>query len=46
MRWHVLRVVVGEDSDLDGAHLDGHHSTRVVARELVAAAREYLETNG
>ena len=44
-RWHVLRLVVGEDSDLDGAHLDGHHSTRVTARELVHAAREYLGTH-
>ena len=45
-KWHVLRVVVGEDCDLDGAHLDGHHSTRVTARELVDAARAYLESHG
>ena len=44
-KWHVLRVVVGEDSDLDGAHHDGHHSKRVAARELVAAATEYLATH-
>ena len=40
--WHVLRLTVGEDSDLEGAHLDGHHSKRVEARELVDAAREHL----
>src|SRR5262245_28022790 len=44
-KWHVMRVVVGEDSDLDGAHLDGHHSKRVAARELIDAAREYLATH-
>jgi len=45
-RWHVLRLTVGEDSDLDGGHLDGHHSKRVTARELIDSAREYLETHG
>ena len=45
-KWHVLRVVVGQDSDLDGAHFDGHHSKRVTARDLVDAARKYLETQG
>ena len=45
-RWHVLRLTVGEDSDLEGAHLDGHHSERVAARDLVDATREYLESHG
>jgi len=44
-RWHVLRLIVGQDSDLEGAHLDSHHSKRVTARELVEAARDHLATH-
>ena len=42
-RWHVMRVTIDEaDADLDGAHVDGHHSKRVEARELIEATRDYL----
>ena len=46
-RWHVLRLIVDEsDADLDDGHLDGHHSKRVKAGELIAGARDHLATHG
>jgi len=45
-RWHVLRLTVGDDSDLEEGHLDAHHSKRVAARDLIDAAREHLGTKG
>ena len=48
-RWHVLLVTMDEgdgDAELGGSHLDGHHAQRVPARDLVEAARDYLETHG
>jgi hypothetical protein len=43
----VLRITIDEDgADLGDGHLDGHHSKRVPARQLVDGARDYLETHG
>jgi hypothetical protein len=46
-RWHRLLVTVGDGAaGLGGGPLDSHHSKRVATRDLVEAARQYLESHG
>ena len=45
-RWRVMRVTIDDDgADLGDGHLDGHHSKRSPARDLIVAARAHLEAH-
>jgi hypothetical protein len=46
-RWHLMRVTIDDDgADLGDGHLDAHHSKRLAARDLIAAARDHLAARG